>query len=535
MSEAPSEPARPGCLLCLLQTSASMYQHAGDEGKQDTKLTYARYALDLVLDAIAKLDHPQVRGLYVGAIGYSARPGEAPVFTSLLPGADREPYLVPLKELAAQGLPRWPNDARSWIDVQKTDGAGALAGERAPAGQALAYAYHLVQMWLGRHPDAWPLLVVHSGDEEGFDAAHALVSESLPLLHALAGPVHLAHVACTGARPEPIFGKQPDASEGQRWQDLWQRSCPVGSKDGRPYRALAINTNPWPLLKHLLLSPPEGKVPWPAPEGVENTSSENVPATLWQDRALCYVKKGNAENEWEDAWGSAPGRLVAAVSDGASEGIFAKAWSHLLAESFVAAVPDLGDSAARTAWIEKLRTIWAEIINVQSLRWSQQNKVNQTGAAATLLTLQVQPGAGPEAPWRWRSWAVGDSCLFCVRDNRLRAAFPVVAAAHFAMGPPLLRTNGDASLPAPVCAEGECRPGDLFVLATDAVAQWMLQQVEEGGAPDWGALTKLDEEAWRRQIDAAREEQRIANDDCTLLVVRVGGASGGSADRLQGR
>jgi hypothetical protein len=72
------------------------------------------------------------------------------------------------------------------------------------------------------------------------------------------------------------------------------------------------------------------------------------------------------------------------------------------------------------------------------------------------------------------------------------------------------------------------------VLATDAVAQWLLRRVEEGPAPDWAGLLSVDQEAWRREVEAAREEQRIVNDDCTLLVVRAGGAPRGPADGLQG-
>jgi hypothetical protein len=522
MSAGPNEQARPGCLLCLLQTSASMCQEMDWKGKTGPKLIIASLFLDRVIDALLDPDHTWARTLHLAVLGYSARPLAAPVFTSLLPGPANEPFLRTLAELFAHDPPSSKLGIREWLDEQRMEDA-ALAGPAAPAGPALAYAYHLVQGWMARHPDGWPPVVLHCGDDGGYEDVHALACASLPLLTAPTGHVGVAHCAYSDTYPGDGWATRPAAEGGRLWQYLWSASSPLPLEPNAPgpVRALAINTDPWPIVKRLLLAP---RAPVGLPVEPPDTEGASVPPLEWSVRALWYVKKGNAESEWEDCYASAADRPVFAVSDGASEGIFARAWARLLAESFVREVPELSQAESREAWLGACRAVWNEQINYPSLRWTQQNKVNQTGAGATLVTLKLGPPARAGLPWQWQAWAIGDSCLFWVRDNALVAAFPVVASAHFALGPPLLRTRPDVPAPPPVCAAGECQDGDLFVLATDAVAQCLLRQFEDGALIDWGRLLDVEETAWREQIDAWRQEQRIVNDDCALLLVRVGGA-----------
>ena len=77
--------------------------------------------------------------------------------------------------------------------------------------------------------------------------------------------------------------------------------------------------------------------------------------------------------------------------------------------------------------------------------------------------------------------------------------------------------------PRAVVTRGELQAGDLIVFATDALAQRLLAEVESGSPPDWGRFWDLDQETWRREIEAIRDQNGIVNDDCTLLVLRPPG------------
>ncbi len=68
---------------------------------------------------------------------------------------------------------------------------------------------------------------------------------------------------------------------------------------------------------------------------------------------------------------------------------------------------------------------------------------------------------------------------------------------------------------------GELGPDDLIVFATDALAQRLLAEVESGTPPDWGRFWDLDQETWRQEIEALRDQNAIVNDDCTLVVLRL--------------
>src|SRR5262249_425603 len=148
------------------------------------------------------------------------------------------------------------------------------------------------------------------------------------------------------------------------------------------------------------------------------------------------AKRGNSAEEIEDAFAIDEKHAFAAISDGASEGIFVRRWAQLLTQSYIDHRIDPADTIKRLAWISACRKVWLEQIDFPRLRWSQQNKVDETGGAATFLSWQL--GRAPDGGLAWKAWAIGDSCLFWIRRNKLRATFPVTHSHHFANAPWLL-------------------------------------------------------------------------------------------------
>jgi hypothetical protein len=246
-------------------------------------------------------------------------------------------------------------------------------------------------------------------------------------------------------------------------------------------------------------------------------------------RAMWAQKMGNTPEQWEDAYAVTEG--AAAIADGASSGIYCSIWAQQLSERFLADRPDARDPAALNKWVSGLRTEWRTAINYSTLNWSKQAKVDQVGAAATLLGLELgSPDASGARPWR--ACAVGDASLFWVRDGHLLATFPVVAADQFGSAPLLVRSNPGFRTVA-LSATGVCEPGDRFVLATDAVAARLFRSVAGAGV-DWHALEAISEGEWRAELDALRRTNDMVNDDCTLVVLRVGDeASGGNQPLVQ--
>jgi hypothetical protein len=198
-----------------------------------------------------------------------------------------------------------------------------------------------------------------------------------------------------------------------------------------------------------------------------------------------------------------------AVSDGASDCFLPGVWAAELTRSFTRfegeGVPPL-DNALRE---------WRRAAYAEQLPWYAEAK-RQQGAAATLLGVALHPGG------TWEAVAVGDSCLFQVREDIMLASFPMANAGEFHSMPALFRTLPTPP-PTPRTARGEWQSGDRFFLMTDALAAWFLHEVESGRAP-WNWLTGFGilgtlgaEQAFGSRIVELRRAGRLRDDDVTLL------------------
>jgi hypothetical protein len=234
--------------------------------------------------------------------------------------------------------------------------------------------------------------------------------------------------------------------------------------------------------------------------------------------ALALPREGYAPDEYEDASAGNPADGRFAVADGASESSFAGPWARLLVEAFAAAPPRRGDEEG---WLAPLRRRWADEVGRAPLPWYAEVKREQ-GAFATLLGLVLAPPRRGR-PGRWRAVAVGDSCLFRVRQDHLLRPFPVSRSADFGNQPDLIGSR----VPAGAgwrWARGRWGPGDRFFLMTDALAQCFLA-AWEGGAKPWEGVAQPSgpdpELAFRCGVDVLRQVGALRNDDVTVISIAV--------------
>jgi hypothetical protein len=238
-------------------------------------------------------------------------------------------------------------------------------------------------------------------------------------------------------------------------------------------------------------------------------------------RGFRLPKRGNADDECEDALAFDERRAVFAVADGATESSFSALWSDILTKSFIAAPPGRRRCRGLNAWLAPLLQRWREQIPWERLAWFAEEKARE-GAFSTFLGLAF--GRTPKGEWRWRAMAIGDCCLFQVRGAELVQAYPVERAAEFGNTPrllPSLPEKAARALEHVLRRSGPCQANDTFFLATDALAQWCLQSVE-AGCPPWPLLQCIaDPEEFRRRVDELRASREMRNDDVSLLVVEL--------------
>jgi hypothetical protein len=235
--------------------------------------------------------------------------------------------------------------------------------------------------------------------------------------------------------------------------------------------------------------------------------------------AFCALKRGDDGWDFEDAFGGDAQVRRWAIADGATGSCFAGAWARRLAREFVRGpAPRPG---AWDGWLPRLRAGWLSEIENGPFPWYVEAKL-EMGAFATFLGLQMSQGRGAFRR-RWRATAVGDSCLFRLRRNSLIDAFPITCSSDFGSTPSLVGSRSRSEPVAVFSASGQWEIGDLFLLMTDALAQWFLKEAEAGGLPQAEVLDLLHQvspsRAFPAWVDMLRDEQGLRDDDVTLVVI----------------
>jgi hypothetical protein len=249
-------------------------------------------------------------------------------------------------------------------------------------------------------------------------------------------------------------------------------------------------------------------------------------------RVHALHKAGNAATEYEDAydfgWSPATSAPVfrCAVADGATEASFSALWATKLVRAYCNGT--LSPAASLSAALEGLQQEWlAQVGSAPDVQWYVEEKLRH-GAFSSLVGLTLERAAGRDdgsGGGAWQAVAVGDSCLFHLRDDELLVRFPLARAEEFNNRPFLLSSNpaGNGALVENTSTFlGEWRAGDIFYLMTDALAHWFLQEYERGERP-WRTLASMEddgrEEAFADFISARRTAQTLRNDDVTMLTV----------------
>lgn len=199
---------------------------------------------------------------------------------------------------------------------------------------------------------------------------------------------------------------------------------------------------------------------------------------LIDSRVFWLQKEGCSPEEYEDAY-SLPELSSAetnvfrcAVADGATETSFSGLWAKILVDGYVNGIESLSDMQAD----------WWKQVAGKDLPWYAEQKL-EFGAYAAFVGLKIESSeVGDSRALKWSATALGDCCLFHVRDGKLLQALPLDRWQQFNNTPLLLSSKADANadvLPKTVNAGGELQSGDIFYLMSDAISNWFLHRHAE--------------------------------------------------------
>jgi serine/threonine protein phosphatase PrpC len=225
-------------------------------------------------------------------------------------------------------------------------------------------------------------------------------------------------------------------------------------------------------------------------------------------------KAGNTLEEFEDAFAQSGSGFPfrCAVADGATETSFSGLWARLLVDAYCRR------QLSTRRWLhslESLQSQWRQQVWQRPMPWYAEEKA-RAGAFAALAGVTIRRSASGEI--RWQALAVGDSCIIHLRADGRRRSFPIERPEEFGRAPRLIATNPTANATiSPVARGGRLDPGDVLLLATDALAHTMLS-----APPDElpSLLERLDID-FEGTVNELRGAGHLRNDDVTMLQVTM--------------
>lgn len=247
----------------------------------------------------------------------------------------------------------------------------------------------------------------------------------------------------------------------------------------------------------------------------------------WRPRCSVFqvVKAGNDLGQGDDAADfrlpSAKNPLRAAVADGATEAMLSGLWARCLVKAACRAPsswpPDALLERAREYWRRSRSRYLAGREGRRPLKWYEETNLAK-GSLAALCCIECRSSLFARRG-NYLATGVGDVCLFHTRRGRLLDSFPLSDAAAFSNNPPLLSTDEGSPPPGFSTKRGIWRSGDTLMLASDALAAWLLAHA--GDAAVWARIADTRSKAsFSEFVAAAREREGLRNDDVTLLLIQ---------------
>jgi hypothetical protein len=227
-----------------------------------------------------------------------------------------------------------------------------------------------------------------------------------------------------------------------------------------------------------------------------------------------------------------------AIADGASTAYLSGLWATILVDVFGSYAEEITNTnffdliqklILDEYWNSRLDDyIKKREAEGKPLSWYDEMAL-QNGAASTLLEISFSLEEN-KLKDKFSALAIGDSCLFLVRNDELITKFPLNSSADFDNSPLLISSESNRNLnlheKIAYLENQSIITGDQIFLMTDALASWFFQEHEKGEKP-WEIIGENvgEKYGFTDWIEQLRENKQMRNDDVTLMILKIQGDS----------
>ncbi|MCL1466631.1 protein phosphatase 2C domain-containing protein [Argonema galeatum] len=248
-----------------------------------------------------------------------------------------------------------------------------------------------------------------------------------------------------------------------------------------------------------------------------------------QNDIACFTmpKIGEQEADIQDACDWSDDKSLVAIADGASTSLFPGEWAKLLVKHFCDYNQDSIESIYQQweQWLkpiqEEWRKFWFAEIQKKNAPWNVKAIRKENYASATCIGLKFRP-LSETGEKTWEAIAVGDSCLFQIkaRENNF-IAFPINKSESFQTVTDCFHSLPEQKSSSPKYNRGFYEEGDIFLLATDALAEWIFKDLESGSDKRTNLISISTPDEFKNFIEQLRGDNLIKNDDTTICRIKI--------------
>ena len=231
-----------------------------------------------------------------------------------------------------------------------------------------------------------------------------------------------------------------------------------------------------------------------------------------------------SEKTNQDAIAISPDERVFAIADGVSQAPFSQIWSKKVVNKFIKKPLDISDLNEQKIkdWLADIRKEWRTEIDQGKASELILDLAKKEGGATTFLGMIIQKKKKKRQ--KLQLFGIGDTNMFLVKKNEITGKLDVVGWPVTSVESFTDRTNALFSLDntlqgIPELKEFNVKRGDIVILATDALAKWILKSANLGQRP-WSKILKNKNDI-ANFIDKLRYTNKIDDDDTTCIIIRI--------------